>query len=91
MPDMKHVLYVGREFMEDVDGAVDQNSIRSGNENSGACVVLIGPPKARDGGGSVVTQKLAVSGHHSSVIAPAPDRVEKSVTNPSLDGVSFRP
>lgn len=88
---MKHVLDIGRELVEDVDGTVDQDCVRSGDENSGACVVLIRPPEARHGGGSVVAQKLTIGRHHSPIITSAPDSVQKSVAHASLDGFTLGP
>src|SRR5579863_10347949 len=73
---------VGTEFVEDVDARVDEDRIRSRDEDRRSIVVLPRPPHARYRGRAIVAQKFTVGGHHASAVVMAPDLMQKCVAQP---------
>ena len=77
--EMDPAFDVGAELVKEVDGSVDEDGIGASDEYGGCGVILIGPPLAGNGGGSVVAKEFAVGWHKSAVITVPPHRVKERV------------
>src|SRR5580698_10455341 len=75
---------VGAEFVKDIDARVDQDRVRSRDEDRRCVMVLVRPPQARDRGRAVVAQEFTIGGHHTSAVVMTPDGMQKCVAQASL-------